>query len=189
MAESTGSQKLLGVEEYLKLERDATVRHEYVGGEIHALASASRRHSRIAGNIFRRLANAAAGGPCRVHQSDMKLRAADDVVYYPDVMVVCGPEPDDPYVERDPCLVVEVTSPSTESIDRREKLAAYRDIASLKAYLLVEQERQVVERYFRDEEGTWLHAALYNEGSFPIPCPETSLSLPEVYEGLQRSSM
>ena len=68
------------------------------------------------------LADAAEGGPCRVYFSDMKLRVADDLFYYPDVLVAC--EPDDTYTEDEPCLVVEVASPSTGTTDRREKLAA-----------------------------------------------------------------
>ncbi|MBA2617877.1 MAG: Uma2 family endonuclease, partial [Rubrobacter sp.] len=109
------------------MEKTATVRHEYVAGEVYAMTGASRRHNRIAGNVYRRLADAAAGGPCRVYMETVKLRI-EDVFYYPDVMVACGPEPDDPYYEDDPCLVVEVVSPSTETTDRREKLAAYKRI-------------------------------------------------------------
>jgi Uma2 family endonuclease len=183
MVGRAGTQGSLSVEDYLEMEKTATVRHEYVAGEVYAMVGVSRRHSRIAGNIFRLLAVAAAGGPCRVHQSDMKLQI-EDVFYYPDVMVACDDEPDDPYYENGPCLVVEVVSPSTESTDRREKLAAYKRIPGLKAYLIVDQERVRIERHFRDEEGVWLRADLVDEGRLPVPCPETSLTLAEIYEGL-----
>nr|MBA3793598.1 Uma2 family endonuclease [Rubrobacter sp.] len=106
------------------MEKTATVRHEYVAGEVYAMTGASRRHNRIAGNVYRRLADAAAGGPCRVYMETVKLRK--DIFYYPEVMVACGSEPENPYYEDAPCLVVEVVSPSTESTDRREKLAAYK---------------------------------------------------------------
>jgi Uma2 family endonuclease len=112
----------------------------------------------------------------------VKLRASDDIFYYPDIMVACDPD-DEPFYETGPCLLVEVTSPSTESIDRREKLVVYKSIPFLKAYLIVEQNRRVVERYWRNEEGEW--AALYNEGSVPVPCPETTLALQEIYAGLE----
>ena len=183
MVERAATQGSMSVEDYLEMEKTATVRHEYVAGEVYAMVGVSRTHSRIAGNIFRLLAVAAAGGPCRVHQSDMKLQI-EDVFYYPDVMVACDDEPDDPYYENSPCLVVEVVSPSTESTDRREKLAAYKRIPGLKAYLIVDQDRTRVERYFRDEEGVWLRADLVDEGRFSVPCPEMSLTLAEVYEGL-----
>ncbi len=96
MAERSAPQRPLSVEEYLELEKSATVKHEYVGGEIHAMVRASRRHNRIAGNIFRKLADAAEGGPCRVYISDMKLQV-EEVFYYPDVMVACGAPPENEY--------------------------------------------------------------------------------------------
>ncbi|MBA2510263.1 MAG: Uma2 family endonuclease [Rubrobacteraceae bacterium] len=164
------------------MEKTATVRHEYVAGEVYAMTGASRRHNRIAGNVYRRLADAAAGGPCRVYMETVKLRK--DIFYYPEVMVACGSEPENPYYEDAPCLVVEVVSPSTESTDRREKLAAYKRVPGLKAYLILEQERMRVERHFRDEEGAWLRADLVEEGRFSVPCPEMSLALAEIYEGL-----
>lgn len=172
----------MSVEDYLEMEKTATVRHEYVAGEVYAMTGASRRHNRIAGNVYRRLADAAAGGPCRVYMETVKLRK--DIFYYPDVMVACGSEPENPYYEDAPCLVVEVVSPSTESTDRREKLAAYKRVPGLKAYLILEQERMRVERHFRDEEGAWLRADLVEEGRFSVPCPEMSLALAEIYEGL-----
>ena len=91
MVQSATPHGYVTVEEYLELEKTSSVKHEYVAGEIHAMVGASRRHNRIAVNILRRLADAAEGGPCRVYISDMKLRAAEDVFYYPDVMVACVP--------------------------------------------------------------------------------------------------
>ncbi len=79
----------LTVEEYLKLEESAAIRHEYVGGEVYAMVGASRRHNEIVSNVSGILCNAARGGPCRVYSSDFKLRVAADVIYYPDVMVAC----------------------------------------------------------------------------------------------------
>ena len=183
MVERGATQGSLSVEDYLEMEKTATVRHEYVAGEVYAMTGASRRHNRIAGNVYRRLADAAAGGPCRVYMETVKLRI-EDIFYYPDVMVACEDEPEDPYYEDSPCLVVEVVSPSTESTDRREKLAAYKRIPGLKAYLIVDQERMQVERHFRDEEGAWCRADLVDEGRFSVPRPEMSLTLAEIYEGL-----
>lgn len=172
------------VEEYMKLEESSTVRHEYVAGEIYAMTGATRRHNRISGNIYAALLGAARHTTCRVYMETVKLRAAADTVYYPDVMVACGPEPEDPYVENEPCLVVEVVSPSTETTDRREKLAAYKRMPGLKAYLIVSQDRRWVERHFRTEDGMWRRADLVDEGHFSISCPETELSLAQIYESL-----
>ncbi len=184
MAESIEQHDSLTVEEYLKLEEGATVRHEYVGGEIFAMVGATKRHNRIIVNITARLWGAARGGDCRVYSEGVKLRVAEDVIYYPDVMVACGPEGDDPLVEDDPCLVVEVTSPGTETTDRREKLAAYKRMPSVEAYLIVSQDRRSVEIHLRGENGTWRRGDLVDEGRFSVPCPETNLSLAEIYEGL-----
>jgi Uma2 family endonuclease len=140
MAQPTASHDSLTVEEYLQLEESATVRHEYVGGEIFAMVGATKRQNRIVGNIFARLWGVARGGDCRVYSEGVKLRVAEDVIYYPDVMVACGPEGEDPLVEDDPCLVVEVVSPRTETTDRREKLAAYKRMPGLRAYLIVAQD-------------------------------------------------
>lgn len=188
MAESAVPHKLLSVQEYLELEETATLRHEYVGGMIYAHAGGTSRHNAISGNVFASLWNASRGGPCRVYNSDMRLWVAeDDIFYYPDVMVVCGPDEagDEALYQYAPCLVVEVTSPSTEAIDRREKLLAYRKLPSLKVYLIVNQGEMRVERHWRDEAGQWWRAeAVGPEGVVPIPCPEAELTLPGIYEGL-----
>ena len=187
MTESATPHEPLSVEAYLELEQDNERRHEYLAGEIYAHAGGTSRHSLISGNIFAALWNAARGGPCRVYNSDMMLRAAAEVFYYPDVMVVCGDDEagEDAFYQDAPCLVVEVTSPSTASIDRREKMLAYRRIPSLRAYLIVDAEGMRVERHWRDDSGRWWRAEAVGPESFvPVPCPETGLTLPEVYEGL-----
>ena len=179
--------RLLTVEEYLRMEETASVRHEYVGGMVYAMVGATKRRNRLALNIATRLLAATRGGPCRVYSSDVKLRV-EDVFYYPDVMVACGPEgeDEDPLVEVAPCLVVEVASPSTESIDRREKMLAYRKIPMLQAYLIVSQQDRRVERYWRGEDGAWRQGEAAGDGSkVSIPGPDPfELTLAEIYEGL-----
>lgn len=184
MAESAIPHRPISVQEYLDMEEAATIRHEYVSGTIHAQAGATKRHNRIALNIATRLASSARGGPCRVYASDVKLRVADDIFYYPDVMVACEREGENPIYEDAPCLVVEVVSPSTASIDRREKLNAYRKLPTLKAYFIVDQETRRIGRHWRDEGGLWWEADLVETGEVPVPCPEIRLSLAEMYEGL-----
>ena len=185
MVERVKTHDSLTVDEYLKLEESATVRHEYVSGEIFAMVGATKRHNRIIVNISGLLWTAARGGACRVYSESVKLRVSDDVIYYPDVIVACGPEGDDPLVEDDPCLVVEVVSPSTETTDRREKLATYKRMPGLRAYLIVSQDRKWIERHFRDGDGAWHRADIVDEGRFPVPCPEIELSLARIYEGLE----
>src|SRR5688572_15073 len=135
----------LTIEEYLELEEKADVKHEYVGGQIYAMSGASKRHNVIIGNVFAELRPAARHAGCRMYVNDVKVRAAADVIYYPDVMVACGPDQGGPLIEEAPCLVVEVISPSTEMIDRREKMLVYTRMRSLRAYVIVDQDsRRVV---------------------------------------------
>ena len=143
----------LSVAEYLEGEKDAAVRHEYVAGQAYAMAGASARHNRIAGNIFARLNDKLDGAECEPFISDMKVRVAPDLVYYPDVVVTCDPPGGDPYVRTEPRLVVEVLSPSTERADRHEKLAAYKNCPSVREYALVSQERMLVELHRRVGDG------------------------------------
>ena len=174
----------LTIDDYLLLEEASDVRHEYVAGQVHALAGTTARHNRIALNIVARLLAGVGDGPCRVYASDMKVRVGNNAVYYPDVMVTCEPHAETALIMDAPCLLVEVISPSTASIDRREKLAAYRGLPSLRAYLIVEQELQRVERHWRDAEGTWQyadHTALAGAVRVPLACPDVVLALADIY--------
>jgi Uma2 family endonuclease len=184
MADPAARDRPMSIEEYFAFEEASPVRHEYVDGEVYAMSGVTRRHSRISGNIFARVWAAVRGGPCRVHAAEVKVRAGT-VIYYPDVMVACGPEPGDERIEDAPCLVVEVLSESTATTDRREKLMVYRRIASLRTYLIVDQERRLVEHHWRDVDGGWRHARLTERGEVPLPCPELVLTLDEIYEGVE----
>ena len=187
MASRPRPDRLLTVEEYLERESRSPRRHEYVAGQVYAMTGVRLRHGIIVGNVLTALRAARRGGPCQVFASDIKLRAAYDKVYYPDVMVLCRPLDLDAYVVSDPCLVVEVISPSTRRTDYGEKLDAYRAIASLRAYLIVEQSERRVERHWRDEQDAWQHATVTDlsaDASVPVPCPEASLPLDEIYDGV-----
>jgi Uma2 family endonuclease len=131
---------LPSVEEYLQLEEASAFRHEHVRSITYAHAEATKRHHRITLNIASRSLSASRSGPCRIYSGDVKLRAAENLFYYPNVRVPCGPEGESSLYEDSPCLGVEVTSPSTASIARREKMLVYRRIQRLKAYLVFDQE-------------------------------------------------
>jgi Uma2 family endonuclease len=181
MAQRAAPPPFLTVDEYLELEEGSTIKHEYVEGALYALAGSSLRHNRIAGNIYRNLAAAADGTPCQVYMSDVRCRV-DSVFYYPDVMVACGePASGNQVYRSDPCLLIEVTSPSTASKDRREKLLIYRQIPTVRAYLIVDQDTRRVERHYRDADGVWQRADHLNDGAIPVPCPETELTLDGIY--------
>ncbi len=151
-------------EEYLAFERASQERHEYVDGEVLAKGGCSRKHSLAAQNIARELGNALLDGPCEVHGSDMKIKAAQPTRYhYADASVACGQplfEDDAEDVLLNPKLVVEVLSKSTERYDRGDKFESYRSIASLTDYVLVSQKAVLVEHYHRLADGTWNYRAL-----------------------------
>ncbi|MEO5959017.1 MAG: Uma2 family endonuclease, partial [Opitutaceae bacterium] len=137
----------MSVAEYLAFEATSPVKHEFVGGEIHAMSGASRAHNNISLNIAAALRAGLRGGPCRVFINDFKVRlevAREEIFYYPDVVVSCHPEENRSHFTSTPTLVVEVLSPSTEAIDRREKHQNYRHVATLEEYVLVAQERREV---------------------------------------------
>ena len=179
--------RTMTVEEYFRFEEESPVKHEYVAGEVYAMSGATARHNMIAGSIFTRLFTAAAESPCRVFMSDMRLEAANDKYYYPDVAVVCTPVEDLDVVAREPCVVVEVTSPSTARIDRGEKLDAYRAIPSLRAYLIIDHRRRRVERHWRDTSGEWAQAEIVGDdvSLIPVPCLDIDLTLDAIYRRVE----
>ena len=171
--------------DYLRQEETATCKHELVGGEIYAMAGASERHNRIAGNIFFHLRSATRGKLCRAFMADMKLRlAASATYYYPDAMLVCDAADDHPIYKQSPCLIAEVLSPATATVDVREKWAAYRGLTSLRYYLLVDSERLWAKIYFRDAHDAWFEQELSANDRIDVACNGTqlTLTLDDLYE-------
>ena len=134
---------LLSVKQYLAEEETSRVRHEYVRGYVYAMAGASKAHNEICLNIAEILRAHLRGGSCRTSMADVKLRPHfdEELFYYPDLMVTCDPRDKHPLFNRFPKLIVEVTSESTEMLDRREKLLEYLRIETLEEYLLIAQDR------------------------------------------------
>ena len=146
----------ISIEDYLEGEKISLIKHEYIDGEVYAMAGASDRHNRLSGNIYNPLYNHLDDdNPCEVFMADMKVQANETVFYYPDVMVACDDPAADPYYRKQPRLIVEVTSPSTEQIDRTEKLSAYKQIKSLKEYVLVSQDTIRIDVYRRMRGDRW----------------------------------
>jgi Uma2 family endonuclease len=173
------------VDEYLASEELASVRHEYVDGQVFAMTGATRRHNIIAGNIHSLLRAHIKGGPCRVYISDVKVRVETaNCFYYPDVMVSCDRFDAKSVFTGNPTLLVEVLSPSTSSIDRREKLTAYKLIASLKEYVIVHQKTKRVQIYRKDSSELW-HVSDVTAGEdfiiTSIPGSTLTVNIDEIY--------
>ena len=170
-------------EDYLSAEEGSGIRHEYVDGEVYAMAGAGEAHNLIAGNVFAGLHSLVRGGPCRVFIADMKLRVAEwNAFYYPDVMVVCNPADAHSHYKEQPGTVIEVMSPNTESTDRREKLLAYRTLPSLLEYVLIAQDRRHIEVYRRGADGALKHEVLAAGAPLWLESVGASLTQDAVYE-------
>ncbi|HSW03340.1 Uma2 family endonuclease [Aquabacterium sp.] len=177
--------RLPSITEYLAWENDQQDRHEYYRGEIFAMVGARRVHGLVEGNLFAALKLHLKGGPCRAFVEGMKVQVADNVVFYPDVFVTCD--------ERDlktdmifhhPKLVIEVLSDSTQSFDRGLKFAAYRELASLQEYVLVDPDTRRVEVYRRNERALFeLHDQTGTDGLY-LACIECHVPMAEVFDGL-----
>jgi Uma2 family endonuclease len=172
-------------DEYLEGERSAEVRHEYVDGRVYAKAGASDDHNRIVGNIFAELHENLRGHRCEPFINDMKVKippAFADVYYYPDVLVACDPTDNARYFRERPTVIIEVLSPETERTDRREKAIAYRQIPTVEAYLLVEQERMAATILRRTEPG-WQSDVIEGRGSIlKLPGIGVEIPLERIYE-------
>lgn len=183
-------------EEYIEGERASEVRHEYVDGYVYAMAGASDDHNRIAGNIFSELRERLRGKRCEPFINDMKVKIPPsfaDVFYYPDVLVTCDPTDSAKYYRERPCVIFEVISPDTERTDRREKAIAYRQIPTIEAYILVEQDRMAMTVLRRAEPG-WQSEALEGPNAIlKLPVIGVEIPLERIYErtvaaGASRSS-
>lgn len=179
--------KVLEISEadYLAGEEISQIKHEYIDGRVYAMSGGTRNHSEIAGNFFALLKSHLNGKNCRPFNSDLKVRVKSiNCYYYPDITVTCdasdlAPPGNRQYLDY-PTLIIEVLSPSTETIDRREKLRAYQSIPTLQEYVLVDQERQWVEVFRRVEDG-WLHETLTPGDELHLHSVDLRASLDAVY--------
>lgn len=169
---------------YLAWEAEQPEKHEYLDGEVFAMAGASESHVTLAGNLFMALRNHLRGGPCSVFISDMKLQVeADNAYFYPDVFVTCA-ESDraHSHYKTAPSLVVEVLSPTTSAYDRGAKFAAYRKLPSLREYALVDTERLSIDLFRRDEGGHWVLYPSEAGDAVEFACVGLSVPMGLIYE-------
>ena len=144
--------------EYLAWEAGQTERHEFVDGDVLAVAGAEDRHVTVSGNLYMALREHLTGSPCRTYMSDMKLNvAAANQYFYPDVLVTCSPlDQANATVKSEPKLIVEVLSPSTAAYDRGLKFGLYRALPSLQEYVLVDIDTRNTDCYRKGADGLWV---------------------------------
>jgi Uma2 family endonuclease len=178
---------LVSIDDYLASELVSPIKHEYLGGVVYAMAGARNAHNLIASNALIALGSRLRGKRCRAYNSDTKirLRLPHQVrFYYPDVSVICRPNPPSDSFQDEPAVLVEVLSKRTRRIDEGEKKDAYLTIPSLCAYLLVEQEAPTVVVFRRTEQGfvREIHEGL--AAVIPLSEIDSELPLADVYDAV-----
>ena len=186
---STVMKSLLSPQEYLARERRAEWRSEFYRGEMFAMAGASWEHTLIKDNLAGEARSRFKGGPCQVATSDLRVKVSLTGLYtYPNLVVVCErPQFEDQVQDTllNPRVIVEVLSDSTEKYDRGTKFAHYRQLASVQEYVLIAQDRPLVERYVRQADDTWILTAFSDlAGIFEFGTIAAPIPLAEIYRGV-----
>jgi Uma2 family endonuclease len=181
--------KYISAEEYLYYERKAETKHEYFQGEIFAMSGASFVHNRIFSNTLADVVTKLKGKKCRAFSSDLRVHVKKNSLYcYPDLSVICN-KPN--FVDKtfdtvtNPTVIFEILSKSTRSYDKGQKFTLYRDIETLKEYILIDSENIGVEMFSKNDDNSWTLTEYKNlEDIFHIKAIEVSLALTDVYDGV-----
>ncbi|KIA91601.1 hypothetical protein OC25_21145 [Pedobacter kyungheensis] len=148
------------VEEYLEMEKPSQVKHEYYQGEIFAMSGAGLNHNKIFSNVFIELGSKLKSTPCRPYGSDMRMNIPENTLFtYPDISIYCNGLMHSDVDEEtfiSPTVIIEILSPSTKNYDRGKKFNLYKDIPSLKEYIMIDSESISVEAYHINEEKNWM---------------------------------
>jgi Uma2 family endonuclease len=172
--------------EYVAFERSSNVKHEFLGGQIYAMAGGTPEHAALAAAVIGLLFPALRAGACRAHDADLRVRTPSGLTTYPDVTVVCGPrelDDEDRLAVTNPTLIVEVLSRSTEEYDRGEKSLHYKSVPSLRDYVLVSHREPGIEVWTRsDDNGEWRAVRAMAGGSASLRSIDARLDVNELYE-------
>ncbi len=177
----------LTVAEYLAFEAESEIKHEYIDGEIFAMTGGTDNHSRIAANVIIAVGAQLIGSACYVHTSEMRIKAASSRYVYPDLSVVCGQarhEDDGKTSLLNPILVVEVTSPTSMIYDHGLKREMYQQVASIEAYLIIDQRSIRAELHTRVGSDWRLQTFTGREDIIPLPMLDCDLPIAQVYRGI-----
>lgn len=182
------NKKRFTAEEYLEYENAAEYKHEYYQGEIFAMAGAGARHNVIFSNLFIQIGIGLKGKPCRPYGSDMRIHIPENTLFtYPDISIICGeiiPSDKDADTATLPSVLIKILSPSTRNYDRGIKFKLYRDIPSLKEYILIDSESIAIEAFRINAQGHWeLEEYKTIHQILAVHTVEISLPLAEIYEG------
>lgn len=172
--------------EYIRFERTSNVKHEYLQGHIYAMAGGTPEHAALAAAVSGMLFAQLRGQPCRPYSSDLRVRAGK-LVTYPDVTIICGAvmgDPEDANTALNPTVVVEVTSPTTETYDRGEKLAYYKTIVTLQGIVFVSHAEPRLEEW-RRVGAEWTQNEARSGEAIALPSVGCTLPVDDVYASVQ----
>lgn len=180
----------LSAAEYLVWEKASETKHEFYQGEVFALAGAGRRHNKIFSNLFGGLFIRLRNHSCQPYGSDLRIHIPENTLFtYPDISVICGdisPSEIDDDTAILPLIIFEILSPGTKSYDRGDKFKLYRDIPSLKEYILVDSESISIEAFRLNTVGNWELQEYKSSGDIlVIPSISINIPLSEIYSGLK----
>ncbi len=171
-------------QDFLAWEALQKQKHEFIKGEVFAMGGARREHVIVSLNIASLLKQHLRGMSCQTYIADMKLRVEqEDAFYYPDVMVSCdkNDQTADQYLSN-PTVIVEVLSDSTEAYDRGAKFAAYRQLSSLKEYVLIDIKARRVDCFRRTENNDWLLHVVDKQDNCDFVSLELSIAMADIFE-------
>lgn len=174
--------------DYVALELESSTRHEFLDGEIYAMAGGSEDHSALAAEVLRALGNAVGDRPCRVHTSDLRIYVeSPGLATFPDGSVVCGPleqhGPSPRATALNPMVLLEVTSDSSQEYDTQEKVEYYRTIPSLRDYIIVSHRERRITVHSRDDAGTWTTKVAIRGGRVEARSLRAELMVDVIYRG------
>lgn len=177
----------LSASEYLEQEARSPIKHEYIDGEVYAMAGASGAHITITGNLYVMLRAHLRGRGCQLFFADMKVYVdRRNRFYYPDLLVTCDDhDRKSDYYKEFPVLIIEVLSDSTEARDRGEKLHAYSQLDSLKEYVLISQKQPQIECFRRDNTGQWTWEHYGPGDSLVLTSLDWTGTVDAIYEGIE----
>lgn len=185
MNTATAEIQKMSPTEYLVMERASLVKHQYMDGEVFAMAGGSRAHNLLVANLITEIRNQFRNRPCEVYPSDMRVKITTTGLYtYPDVVIACPPEFEDEHGDTllNPCIIFEILSPSTEGYDRGKKFEHYRRIESLQSYILISQEEILVEHFSRHKDRNRWWLTEFRAGSIlQLETINCEISLEEMY--------
>lgn len=181
--------ELWTLDQYLQMERQSPIRHEFVDGRVYAMAGGTRRHNHISRNVTRLLDERLQDGPCQLYTADMKVRLANERDHvYPDASVTCDARDvvdDEPDYISYPRLVVEVLSGSTEKHDRSAKFDLYRARDTFREYVLIETERSEIQVRLRTDDDVWTTAFYGPDDEVVLHSIDATIPVAEFYRGIR----